>query len=552
MDELRDNVLAWSRRARLQRSVGLVFFGLACGLGLALLVVLASRVVPLMDTSVLIALSVTLAFIGLIVAVAYPWLRHMRTQLIQWARTFDQRFGLQERISTALEINDGDLAIKSDLLRNVQRQDANRTADAFDTKRLLPLKLSRRDGIVSVVFLLALLVAIALPNPQQQILAEREQLRETIAQQIQQLDQAQQAIEQSRLTDAQKELALEALNEARQKLEDPNVTPEEALAAINEAQSKLDALNDQAARQQAEDLRQAGESLSPDELTNSLANSLANNDFQQAAEQMRSLTNSSENGQPLSEEELQRAANQMDQLARGVQNSDPALANQLREAAQNMREGNAEAAQQQLDQAAQSLERAQQTSAASQSLDNAQARAEAARQAIAQQASRSQNGNPNQANQANANANAGAESNSQSESNQPGQPGQAGQASAPGEGEPGSQSASSSAASGAQNNQNESRKSDDFGSDDSVYAPQRVNGDGRQVVLPDSQSQNAPNPNGRASTAPGGNTTVPYEDVYGDYSKAADEAMQSGQVPADMRDYVRDYFSSLDPNQQNR
>jgi hypothetical protein len=116
----------------------------------------------------------------------------------------------------------------------------------------------------------------------------------------------------------------------------------------------------------------------------------------------------------------------------------------------------------------------------------------------------------------------------------------------------GAQQSSAAASQGGQPSQGDSRKSDDFGSSDQVYAPQRVGSDGTQVVLPDSQGQAAPNAQGRPNTAPGGSSTVPYEQVYGDYSQAADDAIQTGQVPAEIRDYVRDYFSSLDPRQQNR
>jgi len=540
MDELRAKIHAWSRRARLQHSISLTFFGLACGLGVALIIVLASRVFPLLDTATLIALSIALAVVGLVIAFAFPWLRHARTPPIAWARLFDQQFGLQERASTALEIGEGRLTVKSDLIRNIQRRDASRIVESMDARKLMPLRFSRRDAIVALIFLIALLAALLLPNPQQQVLAERERLRQTIAEQIEQLEQAKELINRSSLSDAQKQAATEALDEARRKLEDPNTSPEEALAAINEAQSQLDALNDPAAQQRAEDLRQAGQSLSPDELTNSLGNALANQDFDRAASEMRNLMNSGETGQPLSEAELQRAANQLDQLARSVQNSDPELARRLRDAAQNMREGNTQAAQQQLDQAARSLEQAQQSSEASQALDDAQARAEAARQAIAQQAPRAQSQRPDRAG---ANAQGGAQGQ---------QPGRQAQAPSTGEGEAGNQLPTGSMPSIGSGSTSESRKSDDFGSDNTVYAPRRIGSDGRPVVLPDAQSQAAPDPSGRASTAPGGSSSVPYEQVYGDYSRAADEALQSGQVPPEMRDYVRDYFSSLDPNQGNR
>jgi hypothetical protein len=552
MDELRERISEWSRRARLQRSIALLFFGLASGLGIALLIALASRAFPLMATSTVIVLAIVLALAGVFIAIAWPWLRAARTQPITWARRFDHAFGLQERMSTALEIADGDIASQSDLLRNSQRKDTTRSLDQIDAKTLLPLKISRRDALVSLLFIVALVIALALPNPQQQILAQREELRSTIAQQVQQLEQAKQAIQQSALSDAQKKLALDALDAARRELEDPNITPEEAMAAINEAQSTLDALNDEAARQQAEDLQRAGESLTPDELTNNLSNALANQDFQRAAEEMRDLGTDNQTGQPLTDEQQQRTANQLDQLARGVQNSDPQLAQQMRDAAQQLREGNPQQAQQSLEQAANSLKQAQQQNAASQALDNAQQRAEAARQAIAEQAAQQQQAQQSQAGQ------------QQQGQQQAGQQAQQGQQSQLGDtsqqgatmgGENSQSGAQQSSASAAQNGQpsspSSSQKSDDFGSENQVYAPQRLGSDGSQVVLPDSQGQAAPNAQGRPNTALAGSSTVPYEQVFSDYSKAADDALQTGQVPAEMRDYVRDYFSSLDPRQQS-
>jgi len=552
MDELRQSLREWSQRAKLQRSVALAFFGLACGLGVALMLALASRVFPIIDSSTLITVSISLALVGLAGALAYPWLQQARRAPMHWARRFDHEFGLKERISTALEVSEGDVSVPNDVVRKLQRSDADRIVQTVDAKALLPLSISRRDALVALGFLVLLVVAIALPNPQQQILAQHDAMRKTIEQQLQQLEQAQDTINKSTLTDAQKKLALEALNEARQKLQDPNVSAEQALAAINDAQSKLDAVNDQAAQQQADDLRQAGESLSPDEATNALASSLASQNFQQAADQLRNLAQS-DNGQGLNQQQAERTASQLDQMARSVQNSDQALAQQLRNAAQSMREGNTNASQQSLDQAAKSLERAQQTAAASQTLNDAQSRADAARRAIADQATRNQASQPGQQaqNQNGADSSQGPGAKAGDTNAQQGQDGQPGAAMA---GDAQNGQATGSSSSGVANGQpnGQSQKSDDVGTDHSIYAPQRINTSGKQVVLPDTQGQAAPNPNGRPQTAPNGSSSVPYEQVYRSYAKAADDAMQSGEVPADRRDYVRDYFSSLDPNQHSQ
>jgi hypothetical protein len=42
---------------------------------------------------------------------------------------------------------------------------------------------------------------------------------------------------------------------------------------------------------------------------------------------------------------------------------------------------------------------------------------------------------------------------------------------------------------------------------------------------------------------------VPYEDVIGEYSDAASEALDRSAIPPHLKGYVRDYFSELAPEQ---
>jgi hypothetical protein len=556
MPELVKLVQSWARRAKLQRSLQWLFFGLACGLGLALLLAIAARVWPLMSTTALIALAIAFALLGLLMALAWPWVRAIRTKPLAWARAFDNLFGLRQRISTALEVSAGTLTIKNNAIRARQQQDAVRIAESVDAKKFLPLHLRWRDGLVTLGLLMALVIALLLPNPQQEVLAAKQLFQENLQKQVEQIEQAKQAIDQSKeLSAEQKKEALEALNEAQQALKDPNTTPEKALAAINDAQSKLDALQDQEAQQRNADLEQAGRSLSPDELTNELASSLANQDFNRAAQAMRNLA--TKDGQALTEDEAQRIANQLDQMAREVQNSDPALAQKLREAAQEMRNGNTEAAQKALEEAASSLDKAKQTQQANSALDKAQSQTEQARQSVSQasqQQSQSgqqqQSGNQSsqsgeqQGEQAGDKQQAGSQSSNQQGEGQQGQNGQ-------GEGQTQQGQASGMAGGEATGANPQSGHSEDSGSEDNVYAPRRINGQGQQVVLDDTQGEAAPNPNGQKNIAPDGQSSVAYQQVYGEYSKAADDAINNDEVPPDKRDYVRDYFSSLDP-QRNK
>jgi hypothetical protein len=45
----------------------------------------------------------------------------------------------------------------------------------------------------------------------------------------------------------------------------------------------------------------------------------------------------------------------------------------------------------------------------------------------------------------------------------------------------------------------------------------------------------------------GGRTNVPYREVYAEYATQAVVALEGSYIPLGMKQYVRDYFSSLEP-----
>lgn len=559
MDDLNRLIETWATRARLQRSLAWVLFGLACGLGAGVLFALAARVFPIATQPQVILASVVSIATGVLVAALAPWIRTLRVDTLRWARAFDQQFGIGERVTTALELRDGVLTNATDALRILQQADAMTAARAVDPRALLPLRLNKRHALASLVLALALALAVLLPNAQEQVAQQRAELRQTLNEQAKAIEDAKQVIQDSPfLSDAQKQQALNALDEAKRALEDPNVTPEKALAAINDAQTKLDALRDQLAEQQRADLQRAGRTLTPDQLTNAMSDAMQRGDFDRAADMMRNLTN--QNGQPLAESERQRLANQLDQMARQVQSSDQQMAQNLRQAAQQLRQGQAEQARESLNRAAQSLDRANSTQSQEGSISEAQQRAEQIRRELSRAMSQQQAGQPGEAGQ----SEAGQAGSTESESFEPGQAGQDGQAGSQGDmseamrgmtGDPGEgfgQGEAGKFADGAQGTDasGQSQHSEDSGSSNTVTVPNsRITTQGETVVLPDLNPAQRPDPQGRQQPAAAGQSSVPYQQVYGQYAQAADEALQNGEVPVSMRDLVRDYFSSLDPNQ---
>ena len=82
-----------------------------------------------------------------------------------------------------------------------------------------------------------------------------------------------------------------------------------------------------------------------------------------------------------------------------------------------------------------------------------------------------------------------------------------------------------------------------------IYSPQRIGGEGgEQVDVPGDPGAGLPTGReGEMAQNPTGSSSVPYNQVYGDYAGAVNEAMDSGYVPLGLRGLIRTYFSNLDP-----
>ncbi|HEY3288741.1 MAG TPA: hypothetical protein VGK87_01300 [Anaerolineae bacterium] len=548
MDELAVIIRSWSARARWQGSLYWMMPGLLCGLTVALILAVAARLFPLLDTTTLILFSIASALTGSGLATAWPWIRNLRRSPASWARRFDSDFRLKERLSTALELDEGLVTTRNDTMRSNQLDDAIAIASGVKIRQMLPFRMPPKYIVAGLAVGLALLITIALPNPQQQVLANRAELQQVEQEQLQALDQTRQQVQNSStLTEAQKKQLVQALDDAAQSLADPNRSPEQTLAAINDAQSKLDAVRDQSFQDKRDDLQRAGQSMPPDALTNPLANALENGDFKKAADQLRNLTKPADSS--LTKEQQQRLAEQMEQIARNVQRTSPSTAQQLREAAQKLREQQTQEAQDALDKVAVTLDQAAQKQATEQEISQAQSSIDGARRAISDAAQKAQSAAGAQQSAGNQAAALGQKSSSTSSGGNTSGAGP-GKDSADSSVENGAGGETGSGPSGAANGVGDSGSHADVGSDNSVFAPGRVSGTGQNVVLPDDKGKTVADPNASANPGVHSQASVPYQQVYPQYAKTADDAIQSGSVPSNLRNYVRDYFSSLDPRQR--
>jgi hypothetical protein len=85
---------------------------------------------------------------------------------------------------------------------------------------------------------------------------------------------------------------------------------------------------------------------------------------------------------------------------------------------------------------------------------------------------------------------------------------------------------------------------------ESLYAPIHLGGEGGPIVKPDEQGAEGGMPIGDAPLDPHRDPSaalVPYDQVYGEYTDAASQALDESYIPLGMKGYIRHYFGALEP-----
>jgi hypothetical protein len=374
----------WDRRLRLATSLIWVPRGLMAGLIAGIVVALISRLRPwLLPEQIAVIAGVALAISG-VGALGLIWLvPRSRTQR---ARYFDQRFGLKERISTALELAAGLLPYSGQLAER-QLNDAVGSAQGVNVAARLPLRVHWRE-IVAVIGLVLLLGYLLIEdNPMNRQLRSQRNWQNTLDSQIANLDETIQRIEQNpALSAEQKDALTQPLQAARDILQQPGVTQEEAVAAMAEAaQSLNDQTGGMSPGQQAA-YQDAASQLGRTGLTGDMADALQKPDLNAAAAAMDNTAQQLGNDQ-LSQQQQQQVADQLDAAAQQMQQADPQTAQHLSQAAEALRSGDQQAAQQAMQQAADSTREQQaqnQNSAAAQAAQDAAQQAQQSQRDLAQ------------------------------------------------------------------------------------------------------------------------------------------------------------------------
>jgi hypothetical protein len=523
INQLTQTLNQWIRWLRLQRALTWYLRGLAAALGLSLLLGGVGLVQAKLLKQEFLALILFCVFaLPLTFAIAaYFW----RIQPMQAARYFDRAFHLDERVSTALELQNENHAAG---MIQKQLDDAVSAARKIHPRRELPLQFPKLDLALALFFTLLIgtlwfrgetLFAAASQQRavEEAIAAEQAKIEEIIKE----------LAEAESLTDEQKEALAKPLEDALQNLKD-NPTMEGAVSTLTSTGEKLKALDSQQAAQIQQALNQAGSSLAAQEGTplEGVGKDLAKGNFAGAASKLANM-----DLRQMSAKELQKLAEQLEAMASSLAATNPELAQQLMDAAQAIRSGDIAAAQQAMSSAASQMAQAgQQVTAAQMANQAAGQLQQGAGKILAAGGGKtpSQGGAMAQGNQSdgqsNGNGGSGSGSGSAPQSNQTG--GEASTSPIP---------------------QNNGAGDGGESAYQQIYAPALLGGAGGDTLGVPTSGEDGEVIGTSPTTAEDGQSLVPYTEVYSQYNQFNRQALENGEVPVQFMDVVRNYFGSLQP-----
>lgn len=517
------------RRLRLRETHLLAARTLWMPLLAAALILLAGRLTPLAGYSRIAWLPLAL---WLVVVPSYGLLRPLTPARV--ARRTDAEMDLRDRLSTALELSHDAPERRSHFdatLVAYQQADALNVAHSLDPRQAFPLRWPRRPLALAAAGLLVALLLAFLPNPMDAVLVERAAVAAAAEEKAEQLEQlAEELAQDESLDPADREDLLRQLREAAERLRSNPGDRERALADLARLEEALRRqLDPQSAARQA-----ALEALAAD-LAQLAGAADQDPTLDEAARLLEELA---EQADRMSAEEREALAGAIEEAAGQLAGSDAGLAQALSQLAQSLRQGNVSAQSAQA--AADALRAAAGDAALQQALAQALNQAQGAADALARagQSGQAQASRPGRGQQGQ------------------GQQGQGQGQQGQGQGQPGSGGGTSARTlppgtrTGRAGDPANPNKDYQVGELDSVFAPWQQSQPGEPDFLPGRQTgEGEETTREGAQPQPGvaSASLVPYAQVYASYAAAAAEAMEREYVPTGLRDYVREYFTQLEP-----
>ena len=470
-------------------------------------VVILARFVPLEQAVRVAALGLPAAF----AVVAVAWVA-TRPSPISLMRTADLRLGLKERLSTAwerrLEAGPMDDALRRDALEKAARA---KLAAAY------PVGLRRPEVLLSLAVAAAAIALFLLPNPMDQVLAQRRADHNAQAQAAATIAAVQKKIAAASTPAAVDPQVQKILQDAKAKIA-AAPDPRAALRTITPAEQQLLQLSDPQTPARASTAQNLANNLATTNAGRATSQAL-NASPSQGAQALRDLASQL---QSLSPEDRAKLASAL--AAAAQQAKDPKMAASLKQASSALASGDAGAAGIALNDLGGQLDSLQQRESNDQQIAAAINGLEAARGQLASQADRD-------ATQSGTGTASGSPAAIPS-----GTGGGSGSATGNGNGNGSGNGSGSGSGSGGSGGQGSSGSGAGQGSaaqsTERVYVP--------AAPLP-GQSENDPSPLGPGQDVP----LTPYTQVIQAYETTALDAANQSLIPGSERDLIRAYFSSL-------
>lgn len=484
------------------------------------------RLWPIMDEKGFVTLVTVLILTGSSVAAVIVFTR-TRT-LIDKAKYADKKLSLQERASTSVEIHLGVLSVVPEL-KVKQLANTIDSTSGINLNRAIPLKMNRKELAIILLMMALLVVNIIVPNPQYDVLRNQKELARSITEQISSLEGMWEEIaNDNQLDEESKELILAPIGDAIESIREGQISREEALAILSQAEKELRELGtsfEPALNQSA--LAEAGEALSSAPAAAEFGAALQRGDVAEAAQAVNFLI---EELSDLDGETRSNLAEDLASAAAILRDTDQDFANLISDAARAIQAEDDQLAQELLaDLAIEFEDAARQELAADVAESTAEQIASAGQEVAGLTQAGSQDsgqsvrnlleGASGQASDGSDDQAAGISPDSNSDMQQgPGSPGQGG------------------------------------GRADSVFTPDLVDL-GTQPGVPVELPANCEGDvedcglllNESAVDFGDEASVIPYTEVFAEYRDSAYQALEREQIPLRMKDYIRDYFTSLEP-----
>lgn len=344
----------------------------------------------------------------------------------------------------------------------------------------------------------------------------------------------------SKLSSAQAQALAQALEQAAQALSQTNPQAAQAMQQAADALRQGDTSTAQQQIQQAQQALQQDAQNAQNQQTTSQQLSENAQNIQQSAEQLSEQSNQTQQSQQQTGQESQQS--QDGQPQSGQQNQQQGQQQQSQQS-QQPSNGQPQPGQSQQGQQTDPNQQGQSNSGNQPGQSNQNAQSGQGQQPGQGQTQPGQSGNqPGQSSQS-------GDGNSQQGQSEPSQSiGGTGSGAGDNPGSPGSDQGGAQANNGS-SSQNNSPDGTGEGQFEAIYVPRRVNGEGTEEIQLDPNASDNPVQEGNFAPNPNGDSSVPYNQVFSDYSNDANRALESDYIPLGLRDVVKNYFSSLEPGQ---